>query len=119
MNKSILLEEVVLSQKERFAACDAGVPRQVDLPRYMAHEQIVIVSGVRRSGKSTLLCQFARHYDDYLYINFDDERLIDFSHEDFAELMVVFTKLSAARTIFIDEIQNVDKWERFVRRIHD
>jgi len=119
MNKSVHLEEVVLSQRERFAARDPGVPRQVDLGRHLEGDQVVVVSGVRRSGKSTLLRQIAGRCDDHHFIDFDDERLIDFTTADFADLMVIFAKLSPARTILIDEIQNVAGWERFVRRIHD
>lgn len=119
MINSVALEEVVLSQKERFAARDVGMTRRVDFQRHLAHDRIVVVSGVRRCGKSTLLSQFARLCGEHLYIDFDDERLIDFSREDFAELMVIFSKLSGARTIFMDEVQHVDGWERFVRRIHD
>lgn len=57
--------------------------------------------------------------DKYYYINFDDERLINFSVEEFSKVMLLFKKLYISKTIFIDETQNVDKWERFVRRIYD
>jgi len=85
----------------------------------MKHQQIVVISGVRRCGKSTLLRQFATRYDQYYYINFDDERLINFTVDNFSELMLCFRKQHESNTIFIDEVQNVDKWERFVRRIQD
>ncbi len=114
------LEELVLDQKEVFLSKDAGLQRNVDFDQYTAHQQIVVVSGIRRSGKSTLLRQFAERFDDFNYINFDDERLIDFTVNDFPTLMLVFEKLNPGnRVIFIDEIQNIENWERFVRRIHD
>ena len=43
--------------------------------------QVVVISGVRRSGKSTLLRQFSLLYKDFLYINFDDDRLLDLADE--------------------------------------
>ena len=112
-------EEVVLTQRERFTARDPGVPRQVDIDRVLAHDRVVVISGVRRCGKSTLLRQLAERVDEWHFIDFDDERLLDFETSDFADLMVVFAKLSPARTILLDEIQNVAGWEHFVRRIHD
>ncbi len=114
------LEELVLSQKESFLARDTGIPREVDAKRYCRTGQIVVISGIRRSGKSTLLRQFSALYKEFLYINFDDDRLLDFSLADVPTLMLVFEKiLPGIKIIFIDEIQNVAGWERFVRRIHD
>src|SRR5690606_21018770 len=86
---------------------------------YIDTEQIVVISGVRRSGKSTLLRQFASYFTDYRYLNFDDERLIRFEVEDFSNLMLLWQKQGNFKTIFLDEIQNVPQWERFVRRIYN
>jgi len=114
------LEELILDQKEVFLSRDPGTIRQLDFEHYLSHEQIVVISGIRRSGKSTLMRQFAGRFPAFYYINFDDERLIDFGLADFSRLMVAFQKiLPDVRVIFIDEIQNVEGWERFVRRIHD
>ncbi len=114
------LEELVLSQKETFLAKDPGIPRKIAAGNYLEGDAIVVISGVRRCGKSTLLRQLSEHFSHFLYINFDDERLMDFSVADFATLMLVFKKTSpGVMTLFIDEIQNVSGWERFVRRVHD
>jgi hypothetical protein len=114
------LEELILDQKEVFLSRDPGTTRELDFEHYLSHEQIVVISGIRRSGKSTLMRQFAGRFPDFYYINFDDERLIDFGLADFSRLMVIFQKiLPGVRVIFLDEIQNIDGWERFVRRIHD
>ena len=84
-------------------------------------EPIVVISGIRRCGKSTLLNQI-RHGNiekDY-YMNFDDERLIRFSVEHFQLLHETFIELfGVQKTFYFDEIQNISGWERFVRRLHD
>jgi len=120
MITTTLLEELLLDQKDSFISRAPGVSREINLERYHVTGQIVVISGVRRSGKSTLMRQFAALYPDFLYINFDDDRLMDFSIVDFSTLMLVYGKISPdIKVIFIDEIQNVTGWERFVRRIHD
>jgi len=114
------LEEVTRSQKEVFLSRDPGIPRTIDVAQYTKTGQIVAISGIRRCGKSTLLRQIAQQYDAFHYINFDDERLIDFTTDDFSSLVLILEKIfPSLRVLFIDEIQNVAGWERFVRRIHD
>jgi predicted AAA+ superfamily ATPase len=64
----------------------------------------------------------AEWFDErFYYLNFEDERLISFSaEEDLDILYQVFLELyGEQRTFFLDEIQNVFGWERFVRRMHD
>lgn len=80
----------------------------------------LVIKGVRRCGKSTLMEQFIRKRlgDDFLYFNFDDERLSDFTVKDFQTLMEVLIELFGDRkNIFLDEIQNIAGWELFVNRL--
>lgn len=120
MITTLQLEELVLSQKEAFLARDPGIPRETAAGQFMKTDAIVVISGIRRCGKSTLLRQISGQYREFLYINFDDDRLMDFSLADFPSLMLVFEKTSpGTKVLFIDEIQNVGGWERFIRRIHD
>ena len=82
---------------------------------------IVVISGVRRCGKSTLLHQIRNENTekDY-YMNFDDERLVHFTVEHFQLLHETFIELFGVQnTFYFDEIQNIPMWERFVRRLHD
>ena len=113
------LEDILLDQRELFESKRNWILRDVDFEKYIKTSHITIISGIRRSGKSTLLRQFAEKYENYYYINFDDERLINFTVQDFADMMMLLQKQFLARTVFIDEIQNIEGWERFIRRIHD
>ena len=80
---------------------------------------IVIVSGIRRSGKSTLLGQLRGNLDGY-FVNFDDDRLVDFTVKDFQTMYELLIELFGKKEVFFfDEIQNIKAWERFVRRLHD
>jgi predicted AAA+ superfamily ATPase len=113
------IEEILSDQREVFGGKSPGTERNINFETALKHERIVVVSGVRRAGKSTLLRQFAQKMDDWHYANFDDERLINFTVDDFQTMMVIFHKRSLSKNIIIDEIQNVEGWERFARRIHD
>lgn len=80
---------------------------------------VIILTGIRRCGKSTLLQEIREKYPGY-YLNFDDERLIQFAVDDFQHAHEIFIELYGEKDIFyFDEIQNVSGWERFVRRLHD
>lgn len=86
-----------------------------------ANTQIIIVKGMRRSGKSTLI-QYARTQQTlpHFYFNFDDDRLVDFTIHDFQVLLETLIELMGpAKIVFFDEIQNIHGWEKFVRRLHD
>jgi hypothetical protein len=113
------LENVVADQLEVFKRKETGVLREIDFTKHLKTRQITVISGIRRSGKSTLLAQFAKKLKDFYYIGFDDERLINFKIEDFNNLMLVFRKMYKAKTIFIDEVQDINKWELFVRRLYE
>jgi len=114
-----IIQEIVAEQLQLFNKKPSGTIRIVDTEKCLKLPHIVVITGIRHCGKSTLLKQFAQKYETYYYVNFDDERFIDFTVADFQNLMLVFKKMFQATTIFIDEIQNIKGWERFVRRLYD
>ncbi len=83
--------------------------------------------GVRRAGKSYLMFQRIQEMlkagtprEQILYVNFEDDRLLNFKAENFEDLLVAYHQLYEAQPIFfLDEIQIVDGWEKFVRRLAD
>jgi len=85
------------------------------------NQQVIVISGIRRCGKSTLLhtLRTKAKEGDY-YINFDDDRLVPFALTDFDMLLEAFIELFGIQnTFYFDEIQNIPGWERFVRRLHN
>lgn len=86
-----------------------------------------MVTGLRRAGKSTLLYKIVRDlvesgvdWNRIIYINFEDERLAEFSIGDFNDILSVHSELSTQLGYyFFDEIQNVNGWEKFARRLAD
>ncbi len=111
------LKQIVLEQKETFEKEMNFIVRAV-LPNIFSSPKIIIITGIRRCGKSTLLRQIAQQYRQYSYFNFEDERLIEFTHSDFNILLEIFLGLDpAVKTFFFDEIQNIPRWEKFARRL--
>lgn len=81
------------------------------------------ITGVRRCGKSSLLRilkdRLGLKQKDFLYVNFNDERLANFSVEDFQKILDFADSEEYAKNcvFFIDEMQEVQGWEKWVDRI--
>jgi predicted AAA+ superfamily ATPase len=83
--------------------------------------------GLRRVGKSYLMFQQIRHLldtghspDEILYFNFEDDRITSFSIEDLDRIKVCYEEMYDSKPIFfLDEIQLIDQWEKFARRLAD
>ena len=87
-----------------------------------------ILVGLRRAGKSTLLYKIARELVDdgcdwsqIVYVNFEDDRLLGFNVDDFDDIVETAYELADSKDVyfFFDEIQIVDGWEHFARRMAD
>lgn len=112
-----LLRKVIYEQREQSESL--GVQRifpssQINDP------EILVISGVRRCGKSVLMQQIKSLLpeQDY-YMSFDDDRLLYFTVEDFQTLYEVFVEdFGMQHTFYLDEIQLIPGWERFVGRLY-
>ncbi|MBI5362106.1 MAG: ATP-binding protein [Planctomycetes bacterium] len=123
----------VLLEKLSTALAPAPVveftPREARLPAVPRKAHAVV--GMRRAGKSTFLQQLLQERraelppERALYLGFDDDRLADLSADQLALLLEEYFRrhpeLRGRATVhwFLDEIQLVDGWERFVRRVLD
>lgn len=111
-----LLQEVALSQKENLQKRSLGLLRNELINISLIQSHALIISGIRRCGKSTLLIQLLKNqYPDAFYLNFEDPRLYGFTVEDFQKIDKLLTEQSQS-TLFLDEVQVVEGWERFVRQ---
>lgn len=114
------MKEIVLGQKLERDELLAGAYIERDglaeASQAMESGLIKVITGPRRAGKSVFALQMLRGRD-FAYINFDDERLAGLG--DFDELLKAMAQVyGATRTMFFDEVQNVDNWELFVSRLY-
>ena len=85
--------------------------------------------GIRRTGKSYMMYQQIKQLEadgtplsQIVYINFEDERLLEMTSDDLNTILEIGLEVSGSDNrpyLFLDEIQNIDGWEKFVRRIAD
>ena len=81
-------------------------------------KQVEVISGIRRSGKSTLMRMIMAHYaPNVICFNFEDSRIFGFEVSDFKKLDELMGETHPV--YFFDEIQNVENWEIFVRQLHE
>ena len=81
--------------------------------------------GLRQAGKSYLMFQqihqlltHGHSINEIVYLNFDDERLIGMTLDDLDLILQAHAQLNACTPIlFLDELQNIDHWEHFARRL--
>lgn len=87
-----------------------------------------ILVGLRRSGKSTLLYKMVKdliqegcEWKQIIYVNFEDDRLLGFTVKDFNDIVETAYELSGSEEpyFFFDEIQIIEGWEHFARRMAD
>ena len=86
-----------------------------------------VLIGIRRAGKSFLIYQRIQQlltegvgWDSMLYINFEDERLDGLQVSELNLIIEAHLEMYGKRPIlFLDEIQNIEGWEKFARRLAD
>ena len=113
------IKEAVNIQKLELEKSNLGIIRNLLKQIDIKSKQIIIISGIRRCGKSTLLKQITSSLKNYNYFNFEDQRVFGFELHDFNKLEEVYNEKVKNKIYFFDEIQNVNNWERFIRTQKD
>ena len=98
----------------------------LSLDKYLSRKEIIFFTGVRRSGKSSAMYYLINKLQkkvnsrNILYLNMDDEVLalstLDAIYETYKELTF---NVKGKRYIFLDEVQNIEGWERWVKKMYD
>ena len=116
-----LLKQIILEQQEILHAPNKRYVQRNIADEWLQTSEILIISGIRRCGKSVLMQQIRdRLVEKDFFFNFDDERLANFKLDDFQKLQECFVELFGEQhTYYFDEIQNIEGWERFVRRLYN
>lgn len=117
-----LLENVLSDWSFWEAEPDMGLEREVALPKKLHDDLALVIQGVRRGGKSTLLKQLPKYYGldfaDCYYCNFEDPRLLGALDHHLLEQIVKFARTQTPASkpcyFFLDEIQHVQAWERWL-----
>ena len=121
MDKQILKQ--ILRENQQEVERYVVMPRNIQLDGFPCR----VLVGVRRSGKSYMLYHRIQQllaeghkWDEMLYLNFEDERLGNFTANDFNLLLECHQEMYGKRPmLFLDEIQNIDGWHKFSRRMAD
>lgn len=108
---------------------NTGVPRSLylnELEKMMPSEQIRVITGARRSGKSYIMRQLAKRLMDekgvnksnILIVNFEDPRFTGLSANLLQQIFDVYLEHQMPKGkiyVFLDEIQEIPGWEKWVR----
>lgn len=114
------LRKVVRAQREELSSYEYGTEREMLGKISLDVPFAVVISGIRRCGKSTLLRQAMKKARNPYCFKFEDPRIEGFEAGDFEKLDEVFREeYGESDCYFFDEIQNVQKWELFVRQMLD
>jgi predicted AAA+ superfamily ATPase len=119
------IKQILVDQRAAILNKHFGIERNIlaEIKEKIKLPHVIVLTGLRRVGKSTLLRQIIKEYyadTNFYYINFEDERLFNFKADNFNVLYETLVELFGENKIFfIDEIQNIDHFENFVRRFYD
>lgn len=122
VNKA-LLKQILLDNRREIESYNI-VHRDIETEGYGCY----VFVGVRRAGKSFVLFERIQqllreghNWDEMLYLSFEDERLIGFDYEDFNSIIECHIEMTGKDNpmLFLDEIHNIDGWEKFARRMAD
>ncbi len=108
------LQNVAVKQAEIESRRDTGLPRPLSVNESTLDSHALVLTGVRRCGKSTLMSQrIRRNAGDWFYLKFDSPQLVDMELGDSDALDRVIAR-SGARNLYFDEMHELDGWELYV-----
>jgi predicted AAA+ superfamily ATPase len=113
------LAQTVKTQKEIILEAEKGILREILEEIKFTPGFALVISGIRRVGKSTLLHQMIGNNKEFYYLNFEDVRIFGFDVKDFKRLDDIFLSEGNYELYFFDELQNVNDWERYIRTLLD
>lgn len=95
----------------------------------LSMQEIQIITGIRRAGKSTLIESMINHLMQHyaprsiLYVNLDDPNYTPLCDDAkaFYDIITITEKLTQQKVdfIFLDEIQNIAAWEKYIKSVYD
>ncbi len=119
-----IIRQCIIDKREEIASLDV-----VERPFVFEDCANYVFVGLRRVGKTYMLYQRLNQLlrkgidrKDILFLNFEDERLSEMQSDDLNSILEVHYEMSGSDTkpiLFFDEIQNVNHWDKFVRRLAD
>lgn len=123
MNRDYL-KQIIIDQREMY------LNNSIVYRNYQLEENVnYCFVGIRRTGKSYMMYQQIKKLMDngipmeqVVYVNFEDERLLEIKADDLNVILEIGLETAGAGEkpyLFLDEIQNIEGWEKFVRRIAD
>lgn len=113
-----ILTEVITKQRDFLDKMDLGTPREESVK--IMDSFALLITGIRRCGKSTFLNQLLKKHKKGYYLNLEDPRLDGFELADFNKVETIMKELYGTEGVyFFDEIQNIKGWEKFVRYLID
>jgi len=111
------LRIIIREQHEQLHGEQDIVQRKIFNDPDLSGSQAIVITGVRRSGKSTYLHQLMQKSGDFYFLTFEDIRLTGFEAEDFMKVEEVFLEeFGEKEFFFFDEIQNIPEWELYIRQ---
>lgn len=126
------LKELIIEHKKKFLSKTELVKREIQdkISTYLESKEVVLITGIRRGGKSSLMkliledivLKFKIPISNVLYLNFEDERFVDFTVKDFELLYETYLEIENPKGryyFFLDEVQNIKGWEKWVNRLYE
>jgi len=97
---------------------------------YLKYDEIVVIKGIRRSGKSTLMVNQIKKLiksgislSDVLFVNLEDPRFVGYLNlemlDKIKEIYLEYLSPNIKPYIFLDEVQNIPNWEKWVNKEYE